>query len=156
VSVSSPTTPNQCLLTVALDQAFGTVSALVCEPNDEPGVCCVLTDRNTIDEQTLNSLLAALHGIHPQDEVESMLAAQMVATHLAAMDCLKRAQLAWHTFTGHGMRRAIKLSRTFAVQMEALKRYRSKGEQRVVVASGDAAEILPAVDQALDAVPQRV
>jgi hypothetical protein len=64
-----------------------------------------------------------------------MLAAQMVATHLAAMDCLRRAQFAEQTFHGRDMnlRHATKLSRTYTMQVDALKRYRSKGEQRVVV-----------------------
>jgi hypothetical protein len=37
-----------------------------------------------------NGVLAAMHGIAPKDEVEAMLAAQMVATHSAAMTMLRR------------------------------------------------------------------
>src|SRR4051812_47248380 len=37
-------------------------------------------------------------GIGPRDVVEGMLAAQMVATHEAAMECLRRAALAEQTF----------------------------------------------------------
>jgi hypothetical protein len=88
-----------------------------------------------ISTRTLNGTLGALHGINPQDEVEDMLAAQMVATHLAAMDCLRRAQAPGQTFDGRDMnlRHATKLTRTYTMQVESLKRYRSKGEQRVVV-----------------------
>jgi hypothetical protein len=64
-----------------------------------------------------------------------MLAAQMVATHLAAMECLRWARAPGQTFEGRDMnlRHATKLSRTYTMQVESLKRYRSKGEQRVVV-----------------------
>jgi hypothetical protein len=59
----------------------------------------------------------------------------MVATHLAAMQCVKLAQLRGQTFEARDMnlRHAAKLTRTYTMQMESLKRYRSKGEQRVVV-----------------------
>jgi hypothetical protein len=95
----------------------------------------VTTDRDTINEKTLNGSLGALHGINPGDEVEAMLAAQMVATHLAAMECLRWARAPGQTFEGRDMnlRHATKLSRTYTMQVESLKRYRSKGEQRVVV-----------------------
>jgi S-adenosylmethionine hydrolase len=48
---------------------------------------------------------------------------------------LRRAQFAEQTFHGRDMNlcHAAKLSRTYALQVDALKRYRSKGEQRVVV-----------------------
>ena len=36
---------------------------------------------------------AALHGIAPKDELEGMLAVQMVAAHTMAMECLRRAAL---------------------------------------------------------------
>src|SRR3954453_16805312 len=58
-----------------------------------------------------------------------------VATHLAAMECLRWARTPGQTFEGRDMnlRHATKLSRTYTMQAESLKRYRSKGEQRVVV-----------------------
>src|SRR4051794_31121773 len=37
-------------------------------------------------------LTRALRGIGPRDEIEGMLAAQMVGLHNAAMDCLSRGQ----------------------------------------------------------------
>ena len=80
-------------------------------------------------------MLATLHGINPRDEVEAMLASQMVATHLAAMNCLRRAQTSGQTFDARDMnlRHATKLSRTYAAQVEALGRYRGKGQQKVTV-----------------------
>jgi len=120
---------------MALQQVFGTVSPdfaglMLTDLSD-----AVTIDRDTIDERTLNGILGALHGINPGDEVEGMLAAQMVATHLAAMGCLRRVQAPGQTFEGRDMnlRHATKLTRTYTMQVDSLKRYRSKGEQRVVV-----------------------
>ena len=39
------------------------------------------------------AILAALKGIGPQNEMEGMLAVQMVSTHNAAMECLRRAKV---------------------------------------------------------------
>jgi hypothetical protein len=130
-----PDHPMRALWALALQQVFGTIST------DFAGMMlgeladAVTFDRDTIDEKTLNGVLGALHGINPGDEVEAMLAAQMVATHLAAMECLRQAQVPGQTFEGRDMnlRHATKLSRTYTMQVESLKRYRSKGEQRVVV-----------------------
>jgi hypothetical protein len=79
--------------------------------------------------------VAWMHAIGPRDATESMLAAQMIASHRAAMDCYRRASLPEQTFEGRDMnlRHAAKLSRTFADQVEALSRYRGKGQQKVVV-----------------------
>src|ERR1035438_8538240 len=43
--------------------------------------------------KSFDHVTAALHGIGPADELEGMLAVQMVATHNMAMECLKRAAL---------------------------------------------------------------
>ncbi len=42
----------------------------------------------------------ALAGIGPRDAAEGMLAAQMVAVHEAAMECLRRAMLDGQSFEG--------------------------------------------------------
>ena len=50
--------------------------------------------------QHIQSAMAALRGIKPQDEVEGMLATQMVATHAAAMECLRLSMIREQTFEG--------------------------------------------------------
>ncbi len=50
--------------------------------------------------QRVRAAIAALRGIKPQDEVEGMLATQMVATHNAAMECLRRSMIQEQTFEG--------------------------------------------------------
>jgi hypothetical protein len=83
---------------------------------------------------TINAALAAVCGIGPRDETEAMLAAQMVATHGAAMELLRRAMQAEyrHNLQDAG-NLAVKLLRTYTAQLEALQRYRGKGQQKVTV-----------------------
>ena len=78
---------------------------------------------------------AALAGIKPKDEVEGMLAAQMVAAHSATMECYRRAMNREQTFEGRreNLNQANKLSRTYTMQMDALSRHRGKGQQKVTV-----------------------
>lgn len=78
--------------------------------------------------------LAIVQGIAPQDELEAMLGAQMAAIHHATLDAANRLVRANNRETRELSERMLnKLARTFATQLEALKRYRSKGEQRVYV-----------------------
>ncbi len=85
--------------------------------------------------QRANEVLAALHGIRPRDELEGMLTVQMVATHNLAMELTARAMLPSQTSDGlnYNVNRITKLMRTFTAQMEALNRYRGKGQQKVTV-----------------------
>ena len=79
--------------------------------------------------------LAALVGIEPRDELEGMMAAQLIAAHNAAMECYRRAMLGEQTFEGwrENLNQANKLSRSYAVLLEALNRHRGKGQQKVTV-----------------------
>ncbi len=79
-------------------------------------------------------MLAVIKGIEPQDQVESMLAAQMAAVHMATMTFARRLAHVETLPQQDSAERAFnKLARTFTAQVEALKRYRTGGEQRVVV-----------------------
>ena len=82
-----------------------------------------------------NIVIAALHGIKPKDELEGMLAVQMVGVHNLAMEFMKRAMLPEQTGEGVdcNVNRATKLLRTFTAQIEALNRHRGKGQQKVTV-----------------------
>jgi hypothetical protein len=76
-----------------------------------------------------------LIGISPRDELEGMLAAQLVACHNAAMECYRRGMLGNQTFEGRheNLSQANKLSRTYATLLESLNRHRGKGAQKVTV-----------------------
>ena len=82
-------------------------------------------------------LLAAelVSGIDPTDQIEGILAIQMVATHKAAMECLRRAHLSQQTFKARdsSLKHAERLFSTFTRQMEALDKHRGKGQQKVTV-----------------------
>jgi len=86
------------------------------------------------DEGALNFMLAVIDGIGPRDQTEAILAAQMAAVHMATMTFAQRLQHVETIQQQDSAERAFnKLARTFAVQMETLKRYRTGGEQRVTV-----------------------
>ena len=82
-----------------------------------------------------NHALAALHGIGPQDTLEGMLSAQMVAGHNLIMEFMARARMKEQSPEGveRYMNLATKQQRTYVVQMEALDRHRGKGEQKMNV-----------------------
>jgi hypothetical protein len=64
-----------------------------------------------------------------------MMAAQLIAAHNAAMECYRRAMIGEQTLEGHreNLTQANKLSRTYAVLLDALNRHRGKGQQKVTV-----------------------
>lgn len=86
-------------------------------------------------DKQLTATVAALSGIAPKDELEGMMAAQLIAAHNAAMECYRRAMIGEQTFEGRreNLAQANKLSRTYAALVEALNRHRGKGQQKVTV-----------------------
>ena len=87
------------------------------------------------DRQLQRATLAALAGIGPKDELEGMMAAQLLAAHNAVMECYRRAMLEEQTFEGRreNLNQASKLTRTWATLLEALNKHRGKGQQKVTV-----------------------
>lgn len=85
--------------------------------------------------QQLGAAVAGLMGIAPKDELEGMMAAQLIAAHSATMECYRRAMLGEQSFEGRreNLSQANKLSRTFTTLVEALNRHRGKGQQKVTV-----------------------
>ena len=79
-------------------------------------------------------MLSVVRGINPRDETEALLAAQMAAIHNATMVAARPPE---HVETIPQQDSAStmlnKLARTFASQVEALKKYRSAGEQTIKV-----------------------
>jgi hypothetical protein len=87
-----------------------------------------------VDGRTLNFMLSVVKGVKPRDQVEALLAAQMAAVHTAMMTFAWRLAHVEAIPQQDSAERAFnKLGRTFAAQMEALKRYRSRGDQTVRV-----------------------
>ncbi len=79
--------------------------------------------------------VAMLAGIRPQGEIEGLLAAQMVATHSAAMECLQRAMFDGQSLIGRdlNLKHAAKLLLIYTRQVEVLDKHRGKGQQKVTV-----------------------
>ncbi len=92
------------------------------------------SDKAERDKQ-YQAAASAMIGIKPRDEIEGMLAAQMIATHTAAMECYRRAMIAEQSFEGRreNLNQANKLVRSYAALVEALDRHRGKGQQVVRV-----------------------
>lgn len=92
------------------------------------------SDDETIDRQ-LGAVVAALKGIGPRDELEGMMAVQLVAAHNAALECYRRAMIPDQSFEGRNqsLNYANKLSRTWATLIGALNKHRGKGQQKVTV-----------------------
>lgn len=83
----------------------------------------------------MNVVSAMMTDIAPGDGLEGMLAAQMTTCHHAAMECMRRAHVAEQTFEGRKLNLlyADRFMRTFTAQVEALAKYRGKGQQKMTV-----------------------
>jgi hypothetical protein len=87
-----------------------------------------------VTKQELNFLLSVVHGINPKDETEALLAVQMAAIHKATIVAATRlARVETIPQQDSASNMLNKLARTFASQVEALKKYRSAGEQTIKV-----------------------
>jgi hypothetical protein len=86
------------------------------------------------DILNFRSAIATIDGIGPKDELERLLAVQMIAVHHLATECLKRAADEDQTLEelNTKVNLATKLLRTFTTQMEALNRHRGKVSQMIV------------------------
>jgi hypothetical protein len=90
--------------------------------------------RGTIDPKEINFVLGVIKNIKPNDQIEAMLGAQMAAVHITAMKFLQHFPRIQSLPQQDAAERAFnKLTRTFTMQMDALKRYRTGGEQKVTV-----------------------
>jgi hypothetical protein len=132
LEVSQPSSADGAGLALAFGTTEGEVASILL--NSLINAACDGTPGNPPSEQDVNGVLAAVHGIRANDEIEAMLAVQMVATHFAATRALRRLKgsdtLPQRDSNGN---LAVKLLRTFAAQTEALQRYRGKGQQKVTV-----------------------
>lgn len=90
------------------------------------------------DDQKVQAMQATydtLNRIAPRSELEGMLAVQMIGTHNAAMECLRRAMI-----EGQGMesrdqnlKHATKLMSLYERQLAALDKRRGGGRQKITV-----------------------
>lgn len=87
-----------------------------------------------INEDRVNFMVSVINGVKPKNQLETMLAAQMAAVHNVTVIYARRLTIADTFMEAEAAERSFnKLARTFTTQMEALKRYRTGGEQKVTV-----------------------
>jgi hypothetical protein len=108
--------------TTDLDFQHGLMSQLVAL-NDDHGEG---------DYHRANFMLSVIKGLKPRDQLEAMLGAQMAAVHVGAMVLARRLIASENIIHQDSTEGALnRLTRTFANQMECLKRYRASGPQTV-------------------------
>ena len=79
-------------------------------------------------------MLSVIKAVEPTNELESLLAAQMAAVHVAMMHMAALLSCATTLKQQDSAERAMnKLARTFTTQLEALKRYRTGGQQKITI-----------------------
>jgi hypothetical protein len=85
--------------------------------------------------EAARTVVAAMKGLAPKNELEGFLVTQMVVNHNMAMDCTRRAMLPGQTLEGRdlNLRHAAKLMGLFTRQLEALDKHRGKGQQKITV-----------------------
>jgi hypothetical protein len=86
------------------------------------------------DELGFKFMLAFIRDREPRDHIDAMLTAQTAATHVAAMRAANRLAHAESLQERDSAERTYnKLTRTFAIQVEALQRYRATKEEKAIV-----------------------
>lgn len=97
-------------------------------------IACLGSHKSSVDSSASNFVMAVVRSVAPRDGLEALLATQMGAIHAATMMMARRLNHVETIAQQDAAERALnKLARTFATQMEALKRYRTGGQQRVIV-----------------------
>jgi hypothetical protein len=116
--------------------AFGTAEQIIAEVLFQQVVTAIHPDpAKPLDAETANFVLALLHRIGPKDELEAMLACEMIVAHVAAMDASRRAFHVEQRAAGRTayLSLARKLMVLFTAQMDALNRHRGKGTTQKIV-----------------------
>lgn len=92
------------------------------------------TQGRSTEGRGVDFMLSVVKGIKPKDQVEAMLASQMAAVQIATMTFARRlAHVENIAQQDSAIRGFTKLNRCFTAQIEALKKYRSNGHQKVTV-----------------------
>jgi|GEM_PF-3299996 len=108
---------SQVLATVLSDQAVGASKG------------CGIPDAGLIQE-----IMGVVHEFSPGDPMEAMLIVQMITVHNQSMAMLKKST----RFDHYDSKRryldlSMRLFRTYTAQMEALRKHRQKGRQKMIV-----------------------
>ena len=92
------------------------------------------SDDKDIRREAINNTTTLLNAIKPQNELEGMLAAQMVCVHDLLMKQVRRCATEDRVdVVNLKINQIAKLSRTFIAQLDALNKHRGKGQQKITV-----------------------
>jgi len=85
------------------------------------------------NEEQLQSAMLMLEAIAPRNEMESMLAGQMIATHFCSLEMARRTQREGQFINELSLNGNLtnKFMRTFCTQMETLNKLRNGGKQKL-------------------------
>lgn len=87
-----------------------------------------------LDEVNMSFMISMVKNLKPRDSLEAMLVSQMVSVHVMAMRCAQQLAIAGDPARQDSAARALgRLARTFPAQIDALTRYRSRGEPAITV-----------------------
>jgi hypothetical protein len=101
-----------------------------------------VAQHDEVYDVAINGLANVLR-MSPHDQVERMLAAQLVAAHSATIDCYRRARTANLEQRSENLRHADRLTRAFTMLTRALQRNRAEADDRGVARPSPDAEPLP-------------
>lgn len=126
--------PDKAVGEKILMEQVGTTSPYFLEGIIKQTLAAYTGNKTPPTENEVNFAISAIRGIEPRDEVEAMLATQMVAIHNATMRVAEHFTRVENLMQFEAQEKAYnKLARTFAAQVQALKTYRTGGEQKMVV-----------------------
>jgi hypothetical protein len=118
-----------------LEGALSTCSAAFIEASLVQLIACCRLPRTAISEVAVNAALAFIEGAKPRNEIEAALAMQMACNHAAIMNVFSRfhGDYGGEHSLSVGANAVARLQRSFALQVETLRRLRSGGSQVVRV-----------------------
>lgn len=128
---------NSAKLSVTLDQSPERKRAINHRKLEEIGYLLWFPS-GTDDDQKMVQVQRALElyeDLEPADAVEGMLAVQMIGSHHAALECLRRAALPDQSpeLLEVNLKHANKMMALYAQQLATLDKHRGKGKQTVTV-----------------------
>ena len=118
-----------------LEEALGTADGYFADGLLDQ-LIAVSSPYGQLNERDLNFMLSVIKGIKPTDQLEAMLAFQIALVQWVFARSGRELAMTpkpWEQENESILREIHRAARTFMGQLEALKRYRSGGEQKVTV-----------------------
>ena len=86
------------------------------------------------DRKSFDNIMLILKAIQPKNELEGLIAVQLIATHNLSMEMMARAAVTNRTdFGDRYVNQSTKLSRTFIALLDSLDKHRHGRQQKMTV-----------------------